>query len=63
MSLDFDAGFPHRYNGDGTYDSVCPTCFLIIARHLSEPELSKAEVRHECLGAPLSPPYRRWEEL
>jgi hypothetical protein len=58
MSLDFAAGFPHRRNVDGTYDSVCPTCFLILARNLSEPELVKVEGSHECPGAPLSPPCR-----
>jgi hypothetical protein len=59
-----DCAWPHRLNKDGTYDSICPTCFQTVARTLTEAELAKAEELHDCQGAPLSRPYdKHWLEL
>jgi hypothetical protein len=58
MSSLLDCQWPHRLNPDGTYDSICPTCFQTVARSRNEAELSAAEDDHVCLGAPLLPPYR-----
>ena len=40
--------FPRRLNADGSYDSICPRCFLTIARGSSERELDDAEQNHAC---------------
>jgi len=40
--------FPHRHNNDGTYDSICDTCFITIARVKAEPDLIPFENRHVC---------------
>lgn len=41
--------FAHRKNDYGTFDSICPTCFLTIATEPSEPELTEYEELHDCL--------------
>jgi hypothetical protein len=41
-------GFPHRYNPDGTYDSICSTCFLTIATVQNEYDLAEIEATHIC---------------
>ena len=58
-----DRPWPHRHNIDGTYDSICPTCFQTIAHSPDESDLAREEEHHDCPGAPASPPYRRWVEL
>jgi hypothetical protein len=58
-----DPAWPHRLNPDGTYDSICPTCFRTIAHSSDENELARVENLHVCPGAPLLPPYRPWQEL
>ena len=40
--------FPHRRNWDGTFDSICPSCFVTIATKDSETELAAAEAAHIC---------------
>jgi hypothetical protein len=40
--------FPHRRNGDGTYDSICPHCFVTVARQRDEASLKEAEASHIC---------------
>jgi len=40
--------FAHRRNDDGTFDSICPTCFQTIAQSAREPDLQNAEGRHVC---------------
>ena len=40
--------FPHRHNNDGTFDSICDTCFVTIARVKEETELIPFETRHVC---------------
>jgi hypothetical protein len=59
----FDCQWPRRLNPDGTYDSICPTCFQTVARCKNEAELARAENLHVCPGAPMLPPYRPWQEL
>jgi hypothetical protein len=45
--------YAHRYNEDGTYDSICPTCARTVARGMREEKLAAAEITHKCPG--LSP--------
>ena len=42
------ASFAHRRNDDGTYDSICPTCFRTIAQSARELDLHNAEDSHVC---------------
>ena len=48
MSAVRDAIFPHRQNDDGTYDSICTSCFLTVATARSEGELKALEKNHVC---------------
>jgi hypothetical protein len=45
-----DTIFPHRRNPDGTFDSICPTCFLTVSAKRNETELSMDESNHVCYG-------------
>jgi hypothetical protein len=47
--------FPHRYNADGTVDSICRQCFLIVAQDKNESALHKAEAEHVCAPTVPSP--------
>jgi hypothetical protein len=38
--------FPHRRNPDGSYDSICTTCFSTVARYKREHELLQLEEAH-----------------
>jgi len=40
--------FGHRHNDDGTWDSICKTCFLTVATAPSEDELPVLERNHDC---------------
>jgi hypothetical protein len=40
--------YPHRPNGDGTIDSICPRCFLTIGCSTWEADLEYMELRHVC---------------
>jgi hypothetical protein len=40
--------FPHRLNKDGTYDSICPFCFVTIACERREENLARFERDHVC---------------
>jgi hypothetical protein len=42
--------FPHRRNQDGTYDSICSSCFMTIATREVEAELAQDEAAHSCNG-------------
>ena len=53
MDEDTQVRFPHRYNYDGTWDSICPRCFQTIARARDEGELERAELIHDCKVQPL----------
>jgi len=40
----------HRMNADGTFDSICMSCFLTIGTAENEPSLAGQEKRHQCNG-------------
>ncbi len=40
--------FPHRQNEDGTWDSICPLCYVNSATATCEDELEELEKRHIC---------------
>ena len=44
----FAKAFPHRYNPDGSYDSICTACLKTVARAWNENELSSPESAHIC---------------
>lgn len=41
-------GFYHRRNIDGSWDSICLTCYLPVMNSKSEVELAEAEHHHDC---------------
>jgi hypothetical protein len=41
--------FPHRRNPDGTYDSICPSCYQTVDRQLVEADLHAQEMLHVCV--------------
>jgi hypothetical protein len=47
-------GYPRRRHADGTYDSICPRCFVTIARHMTRAELERKEQHHICSEIDLS---------
>jgi hypothetical protein len=61
--------YPHRHNMNGTYDSICLTCFATVATTLTEPELAVYDRRHICSQSLLSerrlfkPPHSHWPNL
>jgi hypothetical protein len=40
--------FPHRHNSDGSYDSICKTCYATVASAQNEEALSSPELVHVC---------------
>jgi hypothetical protein len=48
MVHQYTPNFPHRFNADGSYDSVCTLCHLTVARVKTEAELSQHEQSHTC---------------
>lgn len=40
--------FSHRFNADGTVDSICHGCFLTIATATREADLEDCECSHVC---------------
>lgn len=40
--------FVHLHNDDGTFDSICPSCFHTIAQSAREAGLQNAEDSHVC---------------
>ena len=40
--------FTHRENADTTIESICGSCFLVVARAFEEADLERLERRHEC---------------
>ena len=40
--------FAHRANNDATIDSICRSCFLVVARASKESDLASLELRHVC---------------
>ena len=45
---DISECFPHRENEDGTFDSICPVCFLTVAYHKVKFQLAEIECKHVC---------------
>ena len=45
---------PHRRNRDGTWDSICLTCFATVATTATELDLAEADRVHICAPAVLS---------
>jgi hypothetical protein len=46
--------YPHRKNKDGSYDSICLTCFLTVCSTTSEANLKQQEEAHLCTASLLS---------
>jgi hypothetical protein len=40
--------YAHRQNEDGSYDSICPTCFATVAQSRAEAGLAEEEAAHAC---------------
>ena len=40
--------YPHRFNGDGTIDAICPRCYATVVSARSEDDVSRAEAQHVC---------------
>jgi hypothetical protein len=53
MAISRTPRFPHRHNEDGSWDSICPKCFLTVAREELETELEAEEKAHICKGLDL----------
>ena len=48
MVHQYKPNFPHRFNADGSYDSICTLCRLTVATARIEAELSQFEHNHAC---------------
>jgi hypothetical protein len=46
--------YPHRQNKDGSFDSICLTCFATIITTQTEYELWEPEGKHVCIPSTLS---------
>jgi hypothetical protein len=46
--------YPHRRNDDGSYDSICTSCYATVASSWSEGELAEHEGAHTCDSALLA---------
>ena len=42
--------YEHRQNADGTFDSICLSCYLTVSSAPSERELAAGEAKHSCTG-------------
>ena len=42
------AFYPHRHNKDGSFDSICLSCFATIATANTEAELAEYDKSHVC---------------
>lgn len=40
--------YPHRQNLDGSFDSICPRCFAIVATAKQVTELRSRDKKHIC---------------
>jgi len=43
-----EAFFPHRRNRDGSYDSICMTCFETVGSARTQEDLAKIDKEHVC---------------
>jgi hypothetical protein len=48
MALPLKPFYPHRQNGDGSYDTICPRCFATVAQAKTEAELLTFDEPHDC---------------
>jgi hypothetical protein len=48
MAAEPNTFYPHRRNGDGTFDSICPKCFITVAHSDVEAELLAYDRVHVC---------------
>ena len=48
--LFLNVNFPHRHNADGTFDSICASCFVTVATEDNERDLLDWERNHVCSG-------------
>jgi hypothetical protein len=48
------AEYTHRKKADGTWDSICMTCYRTAAKSDTELELGEDESMHKCDGSPWS---------
>jgi len=46
--------YPHRHNEDGSYDSICTTCYATVASSWEETALAEHESAHTCDSALLA---------
>ena len=46
--------YPHRHNQDGSYDSICTTCYATVASSSDEASLAEHESAHTCDSALLA---------
>lgn len=42
------AKYAHRYNLNGTTDSICKECFITVVTAIWEADLERAEQKHVC---------------
>ncbi len=54
MTNTLNTRYPHRRNGDGSFDSICTACFATIGRAKDESRLAEQERNHSCRRSPLS---------
>jgi hypothetical protein len=54
--------FVHRFNADGTIDSICRQCFVTVATARRESELLSQENDHICEPDVLDR-FRHWKSL
>lgn len=50
MNAAGDLEFAHRLNADGTFDSICMSCFLTVGTAENERLLAGQENIHQCNG-------------
>lgn len=48
--------YPHRQNRDGSYDSICLTCFMTASHVTIEAELNEQDRAHVCWTSLLTQP-------
>jgi hypothetical protein len=48
MVHQYTPDFPHRFNADGSFDSICTLCHMTVATAMIEADLSQHERVHVC---------------
>jgi len=49
-SMIVEIKFSHRYQPDGTWQSICPECYKTVSESREERDLERAEGIHVCLS-------------